>query len=56
LTTLRDYFDDKEIWCVFQPHTYTRTKSLWKDFVNCFKDVDYLVINDIFASAREKTN
>ncbi len=54
LTTFRNYFSDKDIWCVFQPHTYTRTKALWEDFIDCFKKTDYLIINDIFASAREQ--
>ena len=41
-----------KIWCVFQPHTYTRTKTLWEDFCTCFKDADNLIITDIYA-ARE---
>lgn len=42
-----------KLWCVFQPHTYTRTKALFDDFVDAFKDVDKLIITDIYA-AREK--
>ncbi len=41
-----------KIWCVFQPHTYTRTKSLLNDFANSFKDADTVIISDIY-SARE---
>ena len=41
------------IICVFQPHTYTRTKTLFNDFVKCFDDCDELVLMDIYA-AREK--
>ena len=39
-------------WCVFQPHTYTRTKTLWNDFLTCFSDADNLILTDIYA-ARE---
>lgn len=38
--------------CVWQPHTYTRTKRLFNEFVNCFDDADEVIITDIFA-ARE---
>ena len=42
-----------KLWVVFQPHTYTRTKALFDDFVECFEDADVLILTDIFA-AREK--
>ena len=38
---------------VFQPHTYTRTKALFEEFVDSFDHVDSLIITDIYA-AREK--
>ena len=45
--------DVKDIWCIFQPHTYTRTKSLLKEFSESFSDADKVIVCDIFA-AREK--
>lgn len=42
-----------KIYCVFQPHTYTRTKALFDEFTDAFEDVDVLVLTDIYA-AREK--
>lgn len=42
-----------KLWCVFQPHTYTRTASLLEDFAKALKDADHILISDIF-SAREK--
>ena len=42
-----------KIWVVFQPHTYSRTKSLWNDFANTFKQADNVILLDIYA-AREK--
>lgn len=41
------------LWCVFQPHTYTRTKSLLKEFSDSFSDSTKVIITDIYA-AREK--
>jgi UDP-N-acetylmuramate--alanine ligase len=39
--------------CAFQPHTYTRTKALFADFLGSFVKCDILVITGIYA-AREK--
>ena len=41
-----------KLWVVFQPHTYTRTKSLFNEFINAFVNVDNLILTDIYA-ARE---
>lgn len=46
-------YPHKRIIAVFQPHTYTRTITLFKDFVECFDGVDELILADIYA-AREK--
>ena len=35
---------------VFQPHRYTRTGSLWRDFADAFVDADALVLTDIYAA------
>ena len=42
----------KRIWCVFQPHTYTRTRFLMNEFASAFKDADEVILADIYA-ARE---
>lgn len=42
-----------KLWLVFQPHTYTRTKALFDEFVDAFGDTDALILTDIYA-AREK--
>ncbi len=41
------------VWCIFQPHTYSRSISLIEDFCNSFYDADHVIIADIFA-AREQ--
>ena len=45
--------DHNKIYCVFQPHTYTRTKTLFDEFTTAFDDADELILMDIYA-AREK--
>ena len=43
----------KNIYAVFQPHTFTRTKTLFNEFTECFSGADELLLMDIYA-AREK--
>lgn len=45
--------EHNEIWLVFQPHTYTRTKALFDDFVEALSEADHVIMTDIYA-AREK--
>ncbi|MBQ1508235.1 MAG: UDP-N-acetylmuramate--L-alanine ligase, partial [Erysipelotrichaceae bacterium] len=40
------------IWCVFQPHTYTRTKALLPQFAEALAIADKVLVADIYA-ARE---
>ena len=42
-----------KLWCLFQPHTYTRTLALFDDFADAFQKADELVLAEIYA-AREK--
>ena len=46
-------YPHKRLWVVFQPHTYTRTKMLFDDFVNVLSKVDRVILTDVYA-AREK--
>ena len=47
------HFPHKELWCIFQPHTYTRTKALFSEFVDALLLPDHVILADIYA-AREK--
>lgn len=53
LTALRQQYPKKKIICIFQPHTYSRTKTLFDDFLRAFDAVDQVIITDIYASLRE---
>jgi UDP-N-acetylmuramate--alanine ligase len=46
-------YPHKTLWCVFQPHTYTRTNAFLKDFAKALTLADKVVLADIYA-AREK--
>ncbi len=54
LKAARKFYGQRKIWAVFQPHTFSRTKALLKQFAQAFKEADAVIIIDIFASAREK--
>ena len=43
----------KRVVCVFQPHTFTRTRDFYKDFGRAFMNADVLIVTDIYP-AREK--
>ena len=44
---------NKKLIVAFEPHTYSRTQYLWKEFCRCFNGADELVLCPIYA-AREK--
>ncbi|MEK7452832.1 MAG: Mur ligase family protein [Patescibacteria group bacterium] len=49
----REVFPDKKLVAIFQPHTYSRTKIFFNDFIEALKLADEVVLTDIFSSARE---
>ncbi len=49
----RDRYPDRELWIVFQPHTFTRTKAMLDDFAGSFTRADHVFVTDIYP-AREK--
>lgn len=52
LTAAKNY-PHNEIWCVFQPHTYSRTKAFTQEFAQALSLADHVILADIFA-AREQ--
>ncbi|MCM1386535.1 MAG: UDP-N-acetylmuramate--L-alanine ligase [Bacillus sp. (in: Bacteria)] len=46
-------YPHKTLWCVFQPHTYTRTKAFLPEFAKALSVSDEIILADIYA-AREK--
>jgi len=48
-------YPHKNMWVVFQPHTYSRTKAFMDDFAKALSLADHIVLTDIYA-ARENDN
>jgi UDP-N-acetylmuramate--alanine ligase len=55
LRAARDWFPDRRLWAVFQPHTYSRTKALLGDFGAAFADADEVMILDVYAARETDT-
>ncbi|MBL8091309.1 MAG: UDP-N-acetylmuramate--L-alanine ligase [Anaerolineales bacterium] len=43
-------YPTSRIWAVWQPHTYSRTKTLMMDFSRAFTDADEVLVTEIYAS------
>lgn len=48
-------YPHQKIWCVFQPHTYTRTKALLPEFAKALTLADHVVLADIYAARETDT-
>ena len=49
------HYPHREIWCVFQPHTYSRTKAFLKEFAQALSLADHVVLADIYAARETDT-
>lgn len=52
LRSVRDMFPKRKITAVFQPHLYTRTRDLYREFAEALSIADYVVLLPIYP-ARE---
>lgn len=55
LAAARQRFPRRRLWAVWQPHTYSRTKTLLADFARSFTDADRVVALDIYRSREKDT-
>lgn len=53
LAAARGRYGTRELWALFQPHTYSRTKALLEEFAVSFNDADHVLVLPIYA-ARER--
>lgn len=53
IQALREQYPEKTIHCVFQPHTFSRTAILLREFGQALSKADYIYLLPIYASARE---
>ena len=49
------HYPHKTVWCVFQPHTYSRTKILLTEFAEALSHADKVVLADIYAARETDT-
>ena len=49
------HYPHNNVWCVFQPHTYTRTKAFFHEFAEALSHTDHLVLADIYAARETDT-
>ncbi len=54
LTSAQNY-PHKDIWCIFQPHTYTRTKAFFHEFAEALSLADHVILADIYAARETDT-
>jgi len=48
LEAIRQKYQPRRIWCVFQPHQYSRTRFLLDDFAESFKLADVTIVPEIY--------
>jgi UDP-N-acetylmuramate--alanine ligase len=61
LAAIHQRYQPKRIWCVFQPHQYSRTRFLLDDFAESFKLADITIVPEIYfvrdsESAKKQIN
>ncbi|MFW0862302.1 MAG: UDP-N-acetylmuramate--L-alanine ligase [Candidatus Komeilibacteria bacterium] len=44
----KEFYPDKRLIAVFEPHQHSRTKELFEDFVKAFSLADYVIISEIY--------
>lgn len=54
LAGARARFPDRRIWAVWQPHTYSRTQTLFLEFSRAFKDADQVIVTEVYAAREPK--
>lgn len=49
------HYPHRELWCIFQPHTYTRTKAFFHEFAEALSLADHVIMADIYAARETDT-
>ena len=53
LAGARARYPEQRIIAVWQPHTFSRTQTLFSDFVHAFDDADQVIITEIYPSREQ---
>jgi UDP-N-acetylmuramate--alanine ligase len=54
LAGARARYPERRIWAVWQPHTYSRTQTLFLEFSRAFKDADEVIVTEVYAAREPK--
>jgi len=54
LAGARARYPERRIWAVWQPHTYSRTQTLFLEFARAFKDADEVIVTEVYAAREPK--
>ncbi|MEA3335634.1 MAG: UDP-N-acetylmuramate--L-alanine ligase [Chloroflexota bacterium] len=55
LSAVRQRFPRRDVWVLFQPHTFSRTRAMLTDFYKSFENADHVLITDIYAAREHDT-
>jgi len=53
LSAVKQAWPEKRLVVLFQPHRYTRTKGLFKEFLIAFHQADFLIMTEIYAASEQ---
>ncbi|MBB5347609.1 UDP-N-acetylmuramate--L-alanine ligase [Desulfoprunum benzoelyticum] len=53
LAAIKEAWPEKRLVVLFQPHRYSRTQALFKEFLTCFHLADVLVMTEVYAASEE---
>jgi len=51
LAAIKESWPTRRLVVLFQPHRYSRTQALYKEFLTAFHQADFLVMTDIYAAS-----
>ncbi len=54
LSAARSRYPGRRVWAVWQPHTYSRTRTLQLEFTRAFSDADEVIVTDVYAAREPK--
>jgi len=54
LAAARARYPQQRIWAVWQPHTYSRTQTLFFEFTRAFQDADEVIVTEVYPSREPK--
>ena len=54
LAGARARYPERRIWAVWQPHTYSRTQTLFLEFARAFKDANEVIVTEVYAAREPK--